>query len=103
MPTTIPMGGSSAREKGEHAVSDRPGARPRDGRPRRRSGASDHTPIRASSSTIFSSSVSIARKASSTAVTGLPTPVAPAFSAAAGASVGAGSGRNSTRARRARP
>ncbi len=64
--------------------------------PHARSGASDHTPISANTSTIASSSVSIARNASSTAVIGLPTPVAAMFAATSGASVGAGSGRAST-------
>ena len=70
-----------------------PDARPRRGRApatRRRSGAS--------SSTMASSSVSIARKDISTAVIGLPTPVRRCSAATAGASVGAGSGSSSTQA-----
>ncbi len=47
-------------------------------------------------STMASSSVSSALKASSTPVIGLPTPVAPRLSRTRGASVGAGSGSAST-------
>ena len=95
MPTTMPIGGSSRARKASTPCGSawwRGPGRP----PQSRSGASDHTPTSASSSTTFSSRVSIARKAISTFVTGLPRPVAATFSAAAGASVGAGSGRDST-------
>ena len=62
----------------------------------RSSGPSDHTPTSANTSTIASSSVSIARNASSTAVIGLPTPVTAMLATVCGASVGAGSGSVST-------
>ena len=58
-------------------------------------------PTSASSSTIASSSVSIARYAISTAVIGLPTPVDARLAATSGASVGAGSGNVSTAMARA--
>ncbi len=64
--------------------------------PQTRSGASDQMPTSASNSTTISRSVSIARYAIRTAVTGFPRPVAAMFAAACGASVGAGSGNSST-------
>jgi hypothetical protein len=95
MPTTMPTGGSS-RARNTSAPASPPRRSGTVLSPVRRSGASDHTPTKARTSTTFSSIVSIARKAISTLVTGLPRPVVAAPSAAAGASVGAGSGNSST-------
>ncbi len=64
--------------------------------PQKRSGASDQTPSNASSSTTPSSSVSIARYAIRTAVTGLPRPVSARFAAASGAKRRRGLGNSST-------
>ena len=102
MPTRIPNGGSSrARNASTPSGSSRCGSPGRP--PQKRSGASDQMPTSASSSTTVSSSVSIARYAIRTAVTGLPRPVSARCAAARGASVGAGVGRQQHNRRRAPP
>ena len=84
-----------AREVGEDAVGIGAVPRPRTPAPGAVGRQRPHADS-ANTSTIASSSVSIARNASSTAVIGLPTPVAAMLAAVCGASVGAGSGSVST-------